>query len=285
LFQFLKIKSDIPNINNVQFFTVPEGFVILQFAWYMFCRYVQNIIVKKEKDNCVKPSKTPLIVSISIVVVLVSSYFIFPDFKSGINEAFEVLTSDDQDRARDYVAKFGFLGPIIIILGMMAQMFMFIVPNILLMMIAIICYGPVWGSIISLIGVFAASSLGYWIGCHLSPITLNKFVNVKTQDKISAFIKDYGVSAIMITRLSSFSNDALSFVAGLLSMSYKKYILATLTGITPLIVLLAIFGQNGKIEWALIIISAVSLIFLVVYIIVDKRKKKSKPGRKTRLAH
>jgi uncharacterized membrane protein YdjX (TVP38/TMEM64 family) len=257
--------------------------LIIDFAWHVFLSIYFKLKVNKKKQNH-KPSKLPLIVSISMLVILVASYFIFPSFKDGMNEAFEVLTSDDEGRVKSWVSTFGVMGPIIIILAMIAQMFLFIVPNILLMMIAIICYGPVWGSIITLIGVFAASSLGYWVGCNLSPVTLSKFVSEKNQKKIGDFISDYGVFAIMITRLSSFSNDALSFVAGLLKMSYKKYILATLTGITPLVILLAIFGKNGNIEWALIIISAVSLLFLIGYIIYDKRKKKSKPVRKPRLA-
>ena len=63
-------------------------------------------------------------------------------------------------------------------------------------------------------------------------------------------------------------------------MTYRKYILATLSGITPLIVLLAIYGKNGKIEKALIWIAAISMVLLIVYIIIDKRRKnkKQKPG-------
>ena len=52
--------------------------------------------------------------------------------------------------------------------------------------------------------------------------------------------------------------------------------MSTLIGITPLIVVLAIFGKNEKIEWALIWITAASLIMLVIYIIVDKKRKKKK---------
>ena len=62
----------------------------------------------------------------------------------------------------------------------------------------------------------------------------------------------------------------------MLKMEYKKYITATLIGITPLIVLLAIFGKNEKIEWALIWIAAASLVMLVVYIVIDKKRKKKK---------
>ena len=67
----------------------------------------------------------------------------------------------------------------------------------------------------------------------------------------------------------------MSIVAGLLKMSYKKYILATLAGITPLIILLAIYGKNGKILRALIWIAVASLIILIIYVIIDKKRRKT----------
>jgi uncharacterized membrane protein YdjX (TVP38/TMEM64 family) len=231
--------------------------------------------MEKKRSSWIK-SKAHIIIPVTLVAVAVTSYFIFPDFKEGVDEAFKVLTSDDEEYIREWVSHFGMLGPLVIILAMTVQMFMFVVPNFLLMMIAIICYGPVWGSFIALAGVFASSSLGYFIGCKLSPHTLDKWVSLKNQKKISGFIKRYGVGAIVITRFTSFSNDALSFVAGLLKMGYKKYILSTLAGITPLIVTLAIFGRNGRIEKALLWIAIASLIMLVVYIRIDtKRRKRS----------
>lgn len=217
----------------------------------------------------------PIVVSVSLLALLASSYFFIPGVQEWTNEAYDVLTSDDEERVKEYVAQYGIWGPLAIIVAMAVQMFLFIVPNILLMMIAIISYGPVWGSIISLAGVFCASSLGYLIGKKLSPVTLRRFVSEKTQKKIGEYIKDYGMMAIMITRLSSFSNDALSFVAGLLGMRYRVYILSTLAGITPLIIIIAIYGRNGKIEKALIWVAVVSLALLVAYIVIDKRRKKN----------
>jgi uncharacterized membrane protein YdjX (TVP38/TMEM64 family) len=223
-----------------------------------------------------KISKAPLFISISILAALVGCYFLIPSFQHAINEAYRVITSEDTDNIRDWVKQFGILGPIILILMMVIQMFLFVVPNVLVMMVAITCYGPVWGSLISLAGVFASSSFGYIIGRYLGRATVNRFIGEKTQRRISTFIKDYGVPAIAITRLSSLSNDSLSFVTGMLRMSYVKYILATLAGITPLIVLLALYGMNGKIEKALIWIAAISVVMLIIYIVIDKRKKRRK---------
>jgi len=223
--------------------------------------------------------KGPLIIYFSLAVLFATCYFSIPQFKEEINTAVDVLTGEDEERIERWVSTFGVFGPVVIVVGMMVQMFLFVVPNVLLMMIAIVSYGPVWGGIISFVGVFAASSFGYYIGGKLSKVTLARFVSIETQRKIAQFIQDYGMGTIMITRLSSFSNDALSLVAGMLKMGYKKYIVSTLIGSTPLIVVLAIFGKNEKIEWALIWITAASLIMLVIYIIIDKKRKKKKKMR------
>jgi uncharacterized membrane protein YdjX (TVP38/TMEM64 family) len=229
----------------------------------------------KGKTGKQKTSNTPLFISVGVIVVLVGSYFIFPGCKSFVHEAFEVLTSDDEERVEQWVSQFGMLGPLVIVLLMIAQMFLFVVPNILLMMIAIISYGPVWGSLLAWFGVFAASSTGYFIGKKIGHPLLSRFVSPKVQDKLIEFVHRYGFGAILVTRISSFSNDALSFVAGVLHMTYVKYISATLAGIAPLIILLAIYGNNGKIEKALLWISIISLILLVGYIVYDRKKVSS----------
>jgi uncharacterized membrane protein YdjX (TVP38/TMEM64 family) len=229
--------------------------------------------------------KTPIIVYGSLIVAFVALYFTLPQFREEVDTAFDVLTGEDEERIQNWVSTFGVFGPVVIIVGMVLQMFLFVVPNILLMMIAIVSYGPVWGAVISFCGVFAASSLGYYIGSRLSRVTLAKFVSLEHQKIISEYIRDYGVGAIVITRLCSFSNDGLSFVAGMLKMEYKKYILSTLSGITPLIILLAIFGKNEKIEWALVWITLASLILLIIYIVIDRRKKKKSRTYRMELPH
>jgi len=50
--------------------------------------------------------------------------------------------------------------------------------------------------------------------------------------------------------------------------------MATMTGILPVIVLIAIFGKSGKIEKSLIFIGAISLVILAVNIFLDKRKQR-----------
>src|SRR5687768_9292587 len=215
-----------------------------------------------------KTSKLPLILSISVVAALVASYFIFPEYKASIDEAWEVLTSDDEERIAEWVSRFGAWGPIAIIVGMVLQMFLFIIPNILLILISIISYGPVWGGLIAWFGIFLASTVGYFIGNKLSPVIVHRLISEKTEKKLQGFIQDYGMKAIIALRVSSLSNDGLSLVAGLLNMQYKRFIAATMIGITPLIVAVAIFGDSGKIEKGLLWVGGFLIVCLVIYIII-----------------
>ena len=231
-------------------------------------------------ENRQTHSSLPIIIALSLLVILVGCYFVFPGFKSTVNEIFDVLVSKDETKIEAWVQHFGLGGPLVLILVMIVQMFLFVVPNILVMVISIVLYGPVWGAIISLVGVFCSSSLGYLLGRYLGPVTVNRLIKPTTQMKISDFIERYGVGAIAITRLASLSNDSLSIVAGLLKMSYKKYILATLAGITPLIILLALYGRNGRIEKALIWIAGISLVLLFIYIFIDKKRRAKEDSSK-----
>lgn len=226
-----------------------------------------------------RSSKVPLIISLTMLAALVISYFSIPGFEKGVDDAYGILTSEDPERIREWVSQFGLWGPLVILLAMVFQMFLFVVPNILLILICILSYGPVWGGLLAWFGVSLASTVGYFIGRKLSPVTVDRFVSPKTQETLQEFIRHYGMKAIFALRLSSMSNDGLSVVAGLLKMRYRKFIAATLMGITPLIAVLAIFGDRGEIKKGLIWVGGFLLICLAVYIFIDRRRAAKKGAR------
>ena len=229
---------------------------------------------KKKKET--KQSKLPLIVSLLFLASLVLLYFIWPAYQSFINEAYQVLTSDDRERIYKWVSQFGYWGPMIIILAMVVQIAFFVIPSFLLMIISILAYGPVWGSLIVLTAIFTAASAGYFIGAYLGEVTVNKLIGKSTQNKVEGYVEDYGFWAVIVTRLSPIlSNDAISVVAGLLKLSYWKFIGATFLGITPLTILIAILGKDiENLKDGLIWVSVVSILGLVGYIVYDKKFKR-----------
>ncbi|MGB7784980.1 MAG: TVP38/TMEM64 family protein [Salinimicrobium sp.] len=230
------------------------------------------------QTTSVKKSKAPLYISIGIVVAVVLSYFFIPQAQQFMDTAWSVLTSGDKQRVNEWVGQFGWFGPVVIVLTMVVQMFLLVVPTPVLMVVAIVAYGPIWGSLILFVAIFTASSIGYFIGRYFGPPIVQKLFGEKTEKKISSFIDDYGFWTVIVVRLSPFlSNDAISFVGGVLKMGYWKFIGATMIGIAPLIIFIAYLGGNyERLKSGLIWTSVGSLVLFIAFVWWDKKKRKNK---------
>lgn len=232
------------------------------------------MLTKEKEETSVKQSKAPLYVSLGLVAAVIAGYFLIPGVRDFFKEAWDVLTSDDQQRIQQWVGQFGWMGPVVIVLVMIVQMFLLVIPTPLIMVVSILAYGPFGGSLIILAGIFCASTIGYWIGRYFGPVIVGKLVGNKTEEKIESFIDDYGFWAVIVTRLSPFlSNDAISFVGGMLRMNYWRFIGATLAGITPLTALIAFLGENNeRLKTGLIWGSVISIALFAAYVWWDKRR-------------
>jgi uncharacterized membrane protein YdjX (TVP38/TMEM64 family) len=160
---------------------------------------------------------------------------------------------------------------------MVAQMFLLVVPTLLLMVVSVLAYGPVWGSAIIFASVFAASSVGYFIGSYFGGAIVTRIIGKKLEKKVEGFLDDYGFCAIIVTRINPFlSNDAISFVGGLLRMGYWKFIGATVVGIAPLTVFITIMGKStDSLKTGLLWGSLISLAIFGIYVWWDRRRKRS----------
>lgn len=228
------------------------------------------------ETTSVKKSKAPLIVSGIIIAALIAAYFFVPGVKEFFTEAWDVLTSNNEERITEWVSDFGWMGPTMLILAMVAQMFLIVIPSVALMVVSILAYGPIFGSLIIFAAIFTASSVGYFIGRYFGPVIVQKLIGHKNEDKIEDFIEDYGFWAVIVTRINPFlSNDAISFVGGILKMGYWRFIGATLVGIAPLTIFLAIIGKSTDgLKTGLLWGSIVSLVIFIFYVWWDKKKRK-----------
>lgn len=223
-----------------------------------------------------KQSKAPLYVSLFILAAIILSYFLVPEFERFLDKAWNVLTSDNQQKISTWVSQFGFFGPLVIVLTMILQMFLVVIPTWLLMIVAVLAYGPWWGSLILFFAIYAASSVGYFIGRYFGSAIVEKLIGWKTEKKISSFIDEYGFWTVIVVRLSPFlSNDAISFVGGVLKMGYWKFIGATMIGISPLIFFIAYLGDDyQRLKTGLIWGSIISLVLFLAFVWWDKKRQK-----------
>ncbi|WP_258099116.1 TVP38/TMEM64 family protein [Marinoscillum pacificum] len=219
----------------------------------------------------------PAAVTIVLIGTLAAFYFFNSSFHDFANEGWKVLTSENQDKIQAWVKELSFWGPIIILAGFIIQMFAFVIPSWLLMVVSILAYGPWKGSLLAITGVLLASVLAYGIGNYLSEYTLQKLLGKKSEKKMKSYLEQYGFWIIAIFRFAPFlSNDTISFVAGLSSMRFWKFVAATTIGILPLIGFIAYLGDStDRLKTGFIWASAVCLVGFGLYICWDQKKQKA----------
>jgi len=209
------------------------------------------------------------------VILLIVSYFVIPGIREFVHEAYYVLLSDDRAEIRAWVSQLGFWGPLFIIVTMVVQIFLFFMPSPVLMVISVLAYGPIWGTLLAIASVLIASIVGYIAGRIIGEEALYKLIGKSKKEKLESYVAQYGLWVVVISRLSpAFSNDAVSLVAGMVKLKFRKFILATLAGITPLAILIGWFGEsNERLQTGLIWISIIGVAFLVGYILFDRRRR------------
>ncbi len=233
---------------------------------------------KNTEDNNSGQSKWPLIISGLILVAGILSFFIIPEVNRFMTEAYKVLTSENEERISAWVDDLGIWGPLFIIFTMSLQMFLLVIPSPLLIIISVLAFGPFWGSVLSILAVIVASTIGFFIGKYIGQAFISRMIGDKKEKKLSFYVDRYGIWAVVIARINPLlSNDAISFVSGILRMNYWKFIGATIGGITPLVVLIAWFGENNdRLKSGLIWTSVISMVLLIAYVIIDRKKKPEK---------
>ncbi len=215
-------------------------------------------------------------ISGALILALVLTYFLNDAFKDFTDTTFEILLSEDKDRIHEYFQQFGIWGPLAIILFIVLQMFLIVFPSWLPIIVAVMAYGFWWGVLISLLGIVIASTLGYYIGQKLKSVLLTRILGEKKIKNMDFWIKNYAFGSVVLFRISPFlSNDGISFIAGMVDMNFKKFMLATLIGITPLAFAVGYFSRDiSTLENGLYWVGGGGLIIYAFYIYFDYKKRK-----------
>lgn len=186
--------------------------------------------------------------------------------------------SEDHQRIQEYFRDFGFWGPATIIVFIILQMFLLIFPSWLPIIVAVLAYGFWAGVLVNLVGIGIASTIGYYIGNKIESGLLNNFMSKKKENKMKFWISHYGFGTVVLFRISPFfSNDSISFIAGIFRMRYKKFMLATYAGMVPLSLAVGYFSKDfERMEQGLYWIGGIGFVLYAGYVYLDYKKRKKK---------
>ncbi len=209
-------------------------------------------------------------------------YFIFPEVRTLVATGYQILVSNDRERIQIWVAGFGWWGPVLIIALMIVQTIISAIPMILVLIVAVLAYGPIWGSVLGWGGAVLAAVLGYGIARVFGDTLQDKLVTPQIRQIIAKNVARYGAWAILALRLSPLvPSDGVSFVAGLLRMKFVPFMLGTIGGVTPLVFVVAYFGSDfERLKTLVLVVTILSLGALVGWVVFDQFKNHPRFSKK-----
>jgi uncharacterized membrane protein YdjX (TVP38/TMEM64 family) len=214
------------------------------------------------------------------LVIVGCLYYFIPLIKVNVNQAFFILSNVDVGMARDYILGFGIWAPIVSFFLMVFQSIAAPLPAFIITFANAGLFGWVYGAILSWSSAMAGAVLCFYIARYLGRDTVERLTSIKALKTIDDFFKYYGKYAILIARLLPFiSFDVVSYAAGLTSMGFGPFFIATGIGQLPATIVYSYIGGmlTGNVRtmvFGLLILFALSTLFILLRNVWKDRKKK-----------
>lgn len=120
-------------------------------------------------------------------------------------------------------------GPLIYLLAYLLRPIL-LFPSVLLTASAGYLYGPLWGTILALIGSNASASFAYVIGRYFGQDLLSSEAAQTLISRYTKRLRRNSFESTLIMRFLFMPYDLVSYVAGFLNISWRAFALATLIG-------------------------------------------------------
>ena len=230
-----------------------------------------------------KNSRTWLkkIIVVVCIVAVVLCYFFIPQVKKYADEIFAMFATGDFTVVKEFVASYGSLAAVVSFLLMVLTALAAPLPAFLITFANANLFGWWKGAILSWSSAMVAAGLCFWIAKILGRDVVIKLTSKAGVEQIDTYFEKYGKNTILICRLLPFvSFDIVSYVAGLTSISFKSFFIATGIGQLPATIIYSYVGGmlTGGAKLfvsALLILFALSaLVVLARTIYMDRQKKK-----------
>ena len=153
------------------------------------------------------------------------------------------LVKLDMEGLKEYILSFGIWGPIVSFLLMVLQSVAAPLPAFVITFANAALFGWVYGAILSWSSAMAGAAVCFYIAKFLGRNTVENLTSKFALDDVDKFFVKYGKHTILIARLLPFmSFDLVSYAAGLTSMSFTSFFIATGIGQLPATIVYSYVG-------------------------------------------
>lgn len=221
------------------------------------------------------------IILLVVAAAMVAAYFFVPGIHSTVLKIFKMFASGDFTAVKEFVASYGAYAAVISFVLMIFQSVAAPLPAFLLTFANANLFGWWQGALLSWSSAMAGAAVCFFIARILGRDVAEKLTSKAGLEQIDTFFEKYGKNTILICRLLPFvSFDIVSYAAGLTSMSFVSFFVATGVGQLPATIVYSyvggmLTGGAKTFVTALMILFALSaFIFMLKKIYTDKQSAK-----------
>jgi uncharacterized membrane protein YdjX (TVP38/TMEM64 family) len=136
------------------------------------------------------------------------------------------------------------------------------IPSSLIMILSGAAFGVLWGSVFSLVGSIGGEWLGFELVRRYGRRASSRLVGDEELERVGRLFARHGAAAVAVTRALPIVMETISVAAGLSSMPRRTFLLASLAGTAPIVVVYAYAGavsrDAGSLVPAIVILIAVA---------------------------
>ena len=222
------------------------------------------------------------IILIVVILACLACYLWVPVIHNGFNKIAGMFATGDFTVVKEFVASYGAYAAAVSFMLMILQSIAAPLPAFLITFANANLFGWWQGAILSWTSAMAGAAICFYIARILGRDVVEKLNSKAGLKQIDEFFDRHGRMSILIARLLPFiSFDIVSYAAGLTSMSFGSFFLATGIGQLPATIVYSFVGGmlTGGAKLlvnALLILFALSgLIVLMRQVYTERQKKKS----------
>ena len=217
------------------------------------------------------------------VIAVVALYYLYAPFRAFLKEVFRVFATGDFQKLKDFVASYGPYAAAISFLLMVLQSVVAPLPAFLITFANAALFGFWKGALLSWSSAMVGAALCFFIARSLGREAVEKLTSKGALKNIDDFFKRHGKQSILIARLLPFiSFDIVSYAAGLSSVSFLGFWVATGLGQLPATLVYSYVGgflTGGAkllVTGLLILFALAFLIGLGKQVYTERQKSKEK---------
>ncbi|AYL61273.1 TVP38/TMEM64 family protein [Citrobacter youngae] len=236
-------------------------------------------MIKRNKARLVRYYRASLI---ALLLLALMAWAWIPGVNNFLHASLAAFTTLDQHGLEDFIRSWGPQAAVVSFFLMILQAIIAPLPAFLITFANASLFGAFWGGVLSWTSAMAGAALCFFIARVFGRGAVEKLTGKTMLKNMDAFFERYGKHAILICRLLPFVPfDPVSYAAGLTSIRFRHFFIATGIGQLPATIVYSWAGSllTGGTFWfvtGLFILFALSVMISVARsLYLEHQRKKT----------